>query len=87
MTTYSNATLHQKRKFIRKQQCIWSFCAKETEKSLSEICYLSVTEWKFKENGRREWEQGGKRPGVTLAWANLCEDIFTPESVMTEKKN
>ena len=37
--------------------------------------------------GRKwEWEQGTKKPGVTLAWANLCEYFSLLESVMREEK-
>ena len=42
----------KERRVYKKTAMYLIICAKETEKSLSEICYLLVTEW-VKENGKK----------------------------------
>ena len=42
----------KERRVYKKTAMHLIICAKETEKSISEICYLSVTEW-VKENGKK----------------------------------
>lgn len=76
----------KERRVYKKTVMYLIICAKETEKSLSEIfSSLSVTEW-VKENGKKGNENKVARDQSDTCLSKPCEYFSLLESVITEEK-